>query len=169
MDITKYFPHHMWVRRSFKGIKDEWYNIKSFFQRGRLGWANCDTWNIDNYLGRILPAMLRHLADNHCGMPMEYMDKYSDEDKASEAWAADLNHIADMIEYANSESDDHNKYAEDYWAIALHRKLNELMPEGKEWLRDAYYNESKTIYENQQAAIKEAMTWLGEHWFSLWD
>ena len=163
MNIFK-FPYSPWRWPS------NWpHNIKSFFQRGRLGWANYDTWNMDNYLGKILPAMLRHLADNHIGYPMEYAEKFKDDDKASEAWAIDLKHIAGLIEYASSDTDDHNKYAEDYWAIALHKNVNDPMPKGKEWLKDAYYNESKTIYDNQKNAIKEAFSWLGEKYYQLWD
>lgn len=181
MDIYKYFPHHMWVARPWRApiraIKDEWYNIKAFLRRGRTGWAYIDLWNMDCYLGKILPAMLRHLADNCYGCPMEYVDNYPDDDEAAhEAWKSDLRHTANLIEYANAESDDYNKYAEAYWeACGLGRTIKktkngtEITITVDDTLKDNYYQEAKLIAEKQQKAIEEAMTWLGKHWFELWD
>jgi len=177
MDIYKYFPHHMWVARPWRApiraIKDEWYNIKAFLRRGRTGWAYIDLWNMDNYLGRILPAMLRHLADKCCGCPMAYVDKYPDNDEAAhEAWKDDLRHIADLIEYANAESDNYNKYAEAYWeACGLGKdSLQDIVnKEVDKTLQENYYQEHRLIGDKQQAAIEEAMAWIGKHWFELWD
>jgi hypothetical protein len=40
-----------------------------YHQRATRGWADCDTWNIDGYITRILPPMLTHLADHGCSYP----------------------------------------------------------------------------------------------------
>ena len=167
----------MWVARPWRApiraIKDEWYNIKAFFRRGRTGWAYIDLWNMDSYLGRILPAMFRHLADHCCGCPMGYIEKYpNDEDAAHKAWEDDLRQIADLIEYANAESDDYNKYAEAYWEVCGLGKntLNDTTnKEVDPVLSDNYHQEHRLIAEKQQAAIEKAMAWIGKHWFELWD
>ena len=183
MDVRKYFPHHLYVARPWRApiraIKDEWYNIKAFLRRGRMGWAYIDLWNMDNYLGVILPAMLRHLGENHCGMPMEYVEKYKDDDEASAHWKADLLWVADLIEYANSDADDHNPYAEEYWeACGLGRKTTKKVDgtivsthntEVDEELKKKYYDYHMEIGKRQQEAIKKAFAWLGEHYFELWD
>lgn len=145
-------------------------NLRAFFRRGRMGWSYGDAWDIDKYLGLIIPGLLRHMANYGVSCPMEYVDKYPNDDEAAhQAWKDELNRIADLVEFANSDEDDHNKYAKEYWDIALNKHINDPMPAGKEWLHDAYYQENAVIYEKQQAAIEEAMNWIGKHWFNLWD
>lgn len=154
----------------FKATEYWFGNLKSFFRRGRMGWAPIDVWDTDSYLGQVIPKMLHYLAENGCSCCAEYVAKYpNDEDAAFQAWRDDLNRIANLIEFANSDQDDHNKYAKEYWDIALNKPVNDPMPEGKEWLKKAYYDENAAIYKKQEAAIKEAMSWIGEHWFMFWD
>jgi hypothetical protein len=40
-----------------------------YHQRATRGWADCDTWDIDGYLTRVLPPMLTYLADHGCSYP----------------------------------------------------------------------------------------------------
>ena len=168
------WPHwHRGYSLRYAPIKaiNYWFdNLRAFFRRGRMGWSYGDAWDIDTYLGIVIPGLLRHLAEHGIGCPMGYIEEYKDdEDAAHEAWHNDLKHTAELIEFAMSDSDDHNEYAKAYWDIALNKPINDPMPEGKEWLQKAYYDERKKISEKQQAAIEEAMTWLGKNWFDAWD
>ena len=169
------WPHwHPGYKFFYAPIKaiDYWFdNLRAFFRRGRMGWSYGDAWDIDTYLGIVIPGLLRHMAEKGMGCPMRYVDEYpnNDGEEAHKAWHDDLIHTAELIEFAASDTDDHNQYAKKYWDIALKKPINDPMPEGTEWLHDAYYEESKKISEKQQAAIKEAMTWLGENWYDLWD
>lgn len=43
--------------------------IKWFIQRGRRGWADCDTWSLDNYLDRMMPGALHYLKEHKHGVP----------------------------------------------------------------------------------------------------
>ncbi len=44
----------------------KWYRfVKWFIQRGRRGWADCDSWDIDYYLVKIIPPMLDRLKRGH--------------------------------------------------------------------------------------------------------
>jgi predicted transcriptional regulator len=41
--------------------------IKRFIQRGQRGWADCDTWGFDYYLGKIISEGIEHLLKyGHC-------------------------------------------------------------------------------------------------------
>lgn len=150
---------------------DYWFdNLRAFFRRGRMGWSYGDAWDTDTYLGIVIPGLLRHMADHGMGCPMRYVKEHpEDENAGHEAWHNDLRRIASLIEYACDESDNYNKYAKDYWAIALNKSINDPMPEGTEWLHDAYYEEAEKITKKQQASIEEAMAWIGENWYELWD
>lgn len=60
-----------------------WYWVKSFFQRGWRGWADCDVWSLNCYTNRWLPDALRRLRATKHGLPMDmfddprYLDDYS--------------------------------------------------------------------------------------------
>ena len=46
-----------------------WRQAGNFIQRGRRGWADCDTWDLEAYLSGWLPAALRHDRDHLHGFP----------------------------------------------------------------------------------------------------
>lgn len=63
-----------WTARRFfsaarSAPRDIYYSIKYFIQRGRRGWANCDTWSLDSYLNGWLPSALRYLKAHKHGTP----------------------------------------------------------------------------------------------------
>ena len=175
------WPHcHRGYSFRYAPIKaiDYWFdNLRAFFRRGRMGWSYGDAWDIDTYLGIVIPGLLRHMANYGMGCPMEYVEKYPNDDEAAhQAWKNDLNHIANLIEFANSDNDDYNKYAEAYWeACGLGRTIKKTKNGIKttitvdDTLKNNYYQEARLICEKQQAAIEEAMNWIGKHWFNLWD
>jgi hypothetical protein len=43
--------------------------IKYFIQRGKRGYSDRDLWDFDNYLSKIIPPAVRHLAKNAMGCP----------------------------------------------------------------------------------------------------
>lgn len=165
MAINKNWPlwysgYRFW-RAPIKATSYWFGNLKAFFRRGRYGFSYMDVWDTDSYLSKVIPSMLRHLAQYHCGVPGYIYEKYPEDDEtASKIWAQDLNRIADLIEFSKADQDDYNKYSHLFW--------NEDMSTNKEWA-ESYFQENACIYKRQQDAIKEAMTWLGEHWFELWD
>ncbi len=73
-------------------------SIKYFYQRGRRGWADCDVWNLDTYLVRVVSESLVALGDTTHGYPAR-LDDLSTEDK-SQLWLDTLTDIASaFIEY----------------------------------------------------------------------
>lgn len=50
-------------------MKDRINSIKWFIQRGKRGWADCDTWSLDWYLSEWMPKAIRHLKDTSNAHP----------------------------------------------------------------------------------------------------
>ena len=51
-------------------VSDLWHEADSIVHRGLYGWDGSDTWSLDAHIVRILPEMLRYLADHTHGSPM---------------------------------------------------------------------------------------------------
>ena len=60
-------------------------------------WAPSDTWNLDYTLRKIVPEMLRYLADTVAWAPAKYFDAEHKEDQAWK-WKAMLREAADNIQ-----------------------------------------------------------------------
>ena len=156
-----WYTRYKFLRAPLKATKYWLDNFRGFLRRGRFGWSYGDVWNIDMYLGKIIPEMLQYLAEKGCSCPMEYIDKYeNDEDAAFNAWRNDLNRCAKLIEFAASDRDDYNKYHDNYW--------NEDLTTNDVW-REQYWQEDRLLYKQQEDAIQKAFNWLGKKFFELWD
>jgi len=59
--------------------------LSRFIQRGRRGWANEDTWNLDSYLSGVIASSIEHLRDHGNGYPA---------DLAEEGWKDVLTRIS---------------------------------------------------------------------------
>ena len=64
-------------------------NIKSFYQRGKRGYADCDVWNLDMYLVKVMGGAINRLAETTHSYPNGY-EEYED-------WTKDLKDIAELI------------------------------------------------------------------------
>lgn len=61
------------------------------WQRAFRGWADCDVWNMNSYLARIIVPMLEHMKKNHCGVPSEFLkEKDLKIEEASKEWESTL-------------------------------------------------------------------------------
>ena len=52
-------------------VKELWIGAKNAYHRMRYGFAWVDLWNMDTYLGKLVPSMLRELAKRSCGTPAD--------------------------------------------------------------------------------------------------
>lgn len=52
-------------------IKEIWIGAKNAWHRMRYGFAWVDLYNMDTYLGQLVPSMLRELAARSCGTPYD--------------------------------------------------------------------------------------------------
>lgn len=73
-------------------VKELWIGAKNAWHRMRYGWAWGDVWNMDTYLGQLVPSMLRELATGSCGTPY---------DVTGEEYKAYLMALAHLFEVAN--------------------------------------------------------------------
>ena len=48
-----------------------WRQVKWFGQRGRRGWADLDSWGLDDYLLRWLPDAMAHVRENAYSHPID--------------------------------------------------------------------------------------------------
>ena len=71
-----------YLKHPWRYIADLWRDLKAFVQRGRRGYADCDVWNLDDYLQAWLPAALRKLASDNCGYPVAFEENPDDWEKA---------------------------------------------------------------------------------------
>jgi hypothetical protein len=62
-------------------------DIKHFIQRGRRGYADCDTWGINHYLADIVPKMIRDMEKYHHGCPMDFFDEPT---SSCDRWSKEL-------------------------------------------------------------------------------
>lgn len=89
-------------RYTFKNLRSFFGACKGAYQRIIYGYAASDVWDMDDWVYRILPAMLRHLRDTTSSYPSKLMEKYGEE-IAPQVWADILTEIANSIEYGNRE------------------------------------------------------------------
>lgn len=66
-----YYPYAWgyYIKKPWEFFEDTWLNLKAAWQRATRGWANRDTWSLDNYLLEILPEMIDHLRIHTHGYP----------------------------------------------------------------------------------------------------
>lgn len=77
-------------------VRELWTGIKNAWHRMRYGFAWVDLYNMDTYLGQLVPSMLKELAARSCGTP------YDIEEEEYKAYLAAL---AYLFEVANIDSE----------------------------------------------------------------
>lgn len=49
--------------------------VKYFIQRGKRGWSDEDWWQMNTYIAKMMPPLLRRLAKENYGCPGEFWDE----------------------------------------------------------------------------------------------
>lgn len=92
MSNKKYYVNNIWNKKDFRwciaGKKFKIPEILKYLkrcikwscQRIVIGYAECDVWNMDGYLQRLIPDMLQDLKDNRTGSPAYLGENYTNED-----------------------------------------------------------------------------------------
>jgi hypothetical protein len=96
-NIFKSIPYYNWntPKNICSNIGLFFRRFKWAYQRATRGYADCDIWNMDQWLLELLPAALNHLADHHYGFPGD------EEFPTDEAWVNYLKEIAQLFYQAN--------------------------------------------------------------------
>lgn len=97
----RYYITHPW--KIFKDLKDAWKNV---YSRARKGYAWVDLWNLDAYLGEMVPNAIDELADRSHGWPAN-KDWPEFED-----WKNELHIMAKLLRLCNIDWFEENN---DFW------------------------------------------------------
>ena len=116
-------------RNPIKWIKWLLKNHKWAKQRINRGYADCDVWELNDFITEILQGGLRQLAEKHEGIPLKFVEEaHGNDELASKQYAEYLNRIADLLVEASSTKEEVN-----YWSteaarrqLALHRAFHLL-------------------------------------------
>ena len=137
----------------YKNIPYLWLGIKSFYLRGKNGWSPYDTWNMDCYLLKILPEMLRHLAKNDNTHPFLTFPITEESIKEDEnKWVEILNYMAECFEEADEDR------------VSNYEKENKI-----DRYSDDYYNNYSLIQKYRDDKKNEGLELLKKYFWNLWD
>lgn len=165
---TKYYWTHPWVW--FKHLGQ---NIRDAYRRARYGWTYVDVWNMDVWIMRTLPPMLRHMATHGSAYPGH------EPFETPERWHEWLNKMADLLESGLEEKQNncnefYNEYIkslEDDLSIIytdengmIHYKSKGLSAADHE-----YFNRAEEIAKDAANNVHNAMSQLGMYFNNLWN
>lgn len=108
--------------------------LKAFWQRGRRGWADRDTWNLDHYISGILAGSLLHLVNTTHGNPCR-ATKWEDcgskgcSLNCAELWDKELRENAEKFKLM---------YEDEWGTVEELQKLEQTSKEALEWLSRWY-------------------------------
>jgi hypothetical protein len=123
-----------YLLRPWEFVHDLGRDIKAFIQRGSRGWADCDVWNLNDYLRKILAGGLRRLAKEGISYPgIGEMDTL-------EKWRSALRSNAKKLENV------------DYYEEDIYREKDK---DGK--LRE-------NVYRDEKEALKFVVKWFDHLW-----
>lgn len=164
-----------YLLRPWKWLKQLWLNIGDAHDRATKGYCRTDWYEFDNWFITLAPQMLRDIADKGCGYPGR--EPFEEPEK----WHKWLHDMADKIEQCDEEVYEHNNEYEEafmkmYENIRISNKTENgwtssfvaSTPEEKE-LRDKYFARQLELSEQREQNMKDCLSELGEHYFSLWD
>lgn len=168
--IWRFFHYNPWgnPRAAYREIK--W-----FIQRGRRGWADCDTWSLDSYLSGWLPAALRHLKEHKHGVPnavVEVEDCGFDGNPTPEGFKraeARWDAIMDKM-IAGFEADKRLESGlyEELGPYPMNRPAG-VSADVWEKVKDNHFKASRILMERDQKIFEEGSALFIKYWHSLWD
>lgn len=138
--------------KTVAAIKSNFYqffkNIKYAYQRIIRGYADCDRWNIDNYIAYLLPAMLMDLRENGNSYP-DFVDPSIV--TSFEDWQAVLQEMAEHF---------HNtlEWEED---IPINKEIMKIYDKtNAHILTPERIFEEDCKYDDKEAYLKDRETWF---------
>ena len=166
----RYYLTHPW-----KWFGDLFTLIKNAYHRMRYGYAWVDLWNMSDYLGELIPNMLRVLAEKSQGWPE------SKEFPAFEDWQKHLNKLADMFEESQVDVLSVNSPLHDqFFAVCdaankrdkqtgRHESLTYKFTEDEQKIVDAWHKYVHDEEERHDELRREVFAKLAAIWTTLWD
>jgi hypothetical protein len=171
-----YWAIYRSVRIVRSAPRNTYYAIKYFIQRGRRGWADCDTWSLDSYLDGFMPHALRYLKAHKHGVPggmfegLPVNDRgYHDdaEFKIAEArWDAVMDQMVAGFEASTRMQD--GLYEKELGSYPLDRPAG-VSRDAWATVKDNRFAASQLLQARDQKVFEEGMGLFLTHYRSLWD
>lgn len=121
-----------------KNIKQFVRNCKYAYQRATKGYADCDVWGVDTYIGDVLADMLYTLSLRTDVVPIEF---------TADEWRKKLQEIANSVYYSNPTNREFpNKY-EKQMEESRKKWTTEKQPDGSYLLKTNYTDEEERMRE----------------------
>jgi hypothetical protein len=163
-----YRSWRFYLRYPWEFFEDTWLNLKAAWQRATRGWADRDTWNLDNYLLEILPEMIDYLREHTHGYPGDF--------PTLESWDNYLKEeiIIPLRNARESQTVQKNEYKEELLSYPMEFVKKEDGFAALEFaepveLRKKWYEREKEINEWRKKELEKGMRNLSSVFFSLWD
>lgn len=141
-----YKPKYFFINIKFK--------LKNFWQRGKYGFAESDSLEIDNWFSTVFPKIIRNLKNNCHGYPGKFIyDKNNNiisEKEAIEKWKLILERIAFCLEESDPEK-------------STYKGLNNVYNEN-DWME-----KQRELMEYRNNMKDEAFDLIKEYYWDLWD
>jgi hypothetical protein len=169
--VYRFFKWSTWSnpRRAY-------FRVKHFIQRGRRGWADCDTWSLDDYLSGIMPDALRYLRYHKHGLPS---DMFTPDDfdpmggttdtgmlRGHERWHAVLDKIIAGFEAQKKLNE--GVYEEELGEYPLHKPAG-ISAAAWDQIRADRFLKTQELNEHYTKVFAEGMALFVKHYNSLWD
>lgn len=167
----QYFPHRL--RFVHRNVAQFFRNCKYAVQRVKKGYCDRDTWDMDRYLGSLLPAMLQDLADNTQSYPFKIDEE---EQKDGQKW---IDILHEMVQHFNNIDEDADNEATrgvnkaweemDKYVNWEGTKPNFIDKEKYDVANKAWSDAITKHCQFMESEKDKALDMLKKHFFDLWD
>ena len=162
--------------------KTYYYWLKYKIQRAQRGWADCDTWSLDNYLSKWLPGALRHLKKHKHGTPCSMYAEHELETvqpdgfqwageeadkRASEKWDAIMDKMIEGFEAYNRVQD--GLYEAELGPYPIDPDFLENLNKPMSLEQRKRFDMSRELEKRDMALFQQGSALFIEHFGSLWD
>lgn len=139
-------------------------NIKWAFQRALHGFCEPDVWDMDNFILRVIPRMLRKLKETSHGHPANF---------TKEEWTKILDDMIYCFETGYDYIYDNEKYNEYYeeWIQGIERNVvdGHLEVKANDAIAEKYIARMKEVEKKGEQLIQKGFQLLAENVYYLWD
>lgn len=148
------------IEQFFDVPRDVYRYFKRGIQRWNRGWSDADIWGVNDFLSRVIPAMLKRLKETQQGLPTWTEDKT--EEQAQKEWNDILDTIINTFETSKKIADNELGYFEN-WSQRKYDYYNKI------WVTHTYEPKPRAMTKEECGKYKQGWELFRKYYFSLWD